>query len=100
MIVVRNVFRLQFGKAKEAVALWKEGQRLLKEMDFGTGSTRVLTDLVAPFYTLVFESTHDSLGHYESGSKNLMGNEIWKSWYARFVPLVETGHREIFTIVE
>ena len=25
MVVIRNVFRLKFGKAKEAVALFKEG---------------------------------------------------------------------------
>ena len=30
MIVVRNVFRLKFGKAKEAVALFKEGIALQK----------------------------------------------------------------------
>ena len=33
MVVIRNVFRLKFGKAREAVALFKEGiaiQKLMK----------------------------------------------------------------------
>ena len=30
MIVIRNVFRLKFGKAREAVALFKEGIPLVE----------------------------------------------------------------------
>jgi hypothetical protein len=45
MIVVRNVFQLKFGKAKEAVALLKEGlaiqTKALSGVEF---STRVLTE--------------------------------------------------------
>jgi hypothetical protein len=29
-----------------------------------------------------------------------MGVEEWKVWYQKFVPLVESGYREIFTVVE
>ena len=32
--------------------------------------------------------------------QNEMGADEWKGWYQRFVPLVENGYREIFTIVE
>ena len=39
MIVIRNVFRLKFGKAKEAVALMKEGlaiqKRVMAGQEFG-----------------------------------------------------------------
>ena len=56
MIVVRNVFRLKFGKAREAAALLKESlaiqKRALPDLEF---STRVLTDVSGPFYTLVLE---------------------------------------------
>ena len=56
MVVVRNVFQLKFGKAKEAVALMKEGlaiqKRAMTDVEF---STRVLTDVTGPFYTLVLE---------------------------------------------
>jgi hypothetical protein len=49
MIVVRNVFRLKFGRSKEAVGLWKEGLALGKKLGFQSKSNRVLTDLVGPF---------------------------------------------------
>lgn len=43
MIVVRDVFQLQFGKAKEATSLLKQGQQALK----GTGYPveRILADV-------------------------------------------------------
>ena len=58
MIVVRNVFQLKFGKAKEAVALLKEGlaiqKKALADVDL---STRLLTDVTGPNYRLVLELT-------------------------------------------
>ena len=35
MIVIRNVFRLKFGKAREAVALFKEGIAIQKRVGAG-----------------------------------------------------------------
>ncbi len=28
-----------------------------------------------------------------------MGSEEWKKWYQKFVPLVESGYREVFNVV-
>ena len=100
MILIRDVFQLKFGKAREAVALWKEGIAIFKKSNFGASSPRILTDLVGTYYTLVFESTFNSLTDYEQTYKKMTANEEWKSWYAKVVPLFEGGRREIFTIVE
>ncbi|HEU4697725.1 MAG TPA: hypothetical protein VFS40_00945 [Gemmatimonadales bacterium] len=100
MILVRNVFRLQFGRARDATALFREGRELMQKTGFGTGSARLLTDLVAPFYTLVLEMTFESLAEYEQKAREMMGREEWKSWYAKVPPLARDGYREIFTIVE
>ena len=40
MVVIRNVFRLKFGKAREAVPLFKEGLAIQKKV--GAGSTSPL----------------------------------------------------------
>lgn len=98
MIVVRNVFRLKFGKAREA----REAMKNLLVLNRQLGSardTRVLTDVTGPFYTMVLEMTFPSLAGLEEG-QSMMGEPAWKDAYAKFVPLVESGHREIFTIVE
>jgi hypothetical protein len=99
MIVVRNVFQLKFGKAKDAIALWKEGREIAKRT--GSGATmRAMTDLVGPFYTLVMEEQYPSLSEMERDMQSETGMEEWKGWYQKFVPLVESGYREIFTVVE
>jgi hypothetical protein len=99
MIVVRNVFRLKFGKARDALALWKEGREIARRTGSGE-KMRAMTDLVGPFYTLVMEEEFQSLGDMERDMQREMGVEEWKSWYQKFVPLVESGYREIFTVVE
>ena len=99
MIVVRNVFRLKFGKAKDALALWKEGRQIAERTGTG-GNMRAMTDLTGPFYTLVMEEQHPSLAEMEREMQSEMGAEEWKGWYQKFVPLCESGYREIFTLVD
>ena len=100
MIVVRNVFRLKFGKTKEAVALVKQGmaiqQRVLTGVEF---STRLLTDVTGPFYTLVLELTVPTLATFESHAPKLFGDKEWQANYQQMSPLVESGYREVFSVV-
>ena len=99
MIVVRNVFRLKFGQARPALALWKEGRALMKKVE-PKAAPRLLTDVVGPSYTMVLEDTYDSLGAFEQAAQHVMGNDEWRAWYQKFLPLVDSGYREIFTIVD
>jgi hypothetical protein len=101
MIVVRNVFRLKFGKAREAVALAKEGIAIQKKAVSGLDfSTRLLTDVTGPFYTLVLELTVPSLATFEAHAPRLFADKDWQENYQKLSLLVESGHREVFTLVE
>jgi len=103
MVVIRNVFRLKFGKAREAVALFKEGIAIQKRVSAVAGidfSTRLLTDLTGPFYTVVLELTVPSLAAFEEAAPRLMGDKDWQANYQKLGSLVESGSREIFTLVE
>ena len=100
MIVIRNVFRLKFGKAREAVALFKEGLAIQKKVGGADFSTRLLTDLTGPFYTVVLEITAPSLSSFETDAPRLMGDKDWQANYQKIGALVESGYREIFTLVE
>ena len=101
MIVIRNVFRLKFGKAREAVALIKEGLAIQKRVMAGQEfSTRVLTDVTGPFYTLVLEITAPNLATFESNAPRIFGDKEWQANYQKVGALVESGYREVFTIVE
>jgi hypothetical protein len=99
MILIRDVFRLKFGKAKEALNFLKEGLPINQRLGYGQASPRVLTDITGPYYTLVLETTYETLADYEGSAQKVLADEGWRNWYQRFQTVVESGHREIFKIV-
>jgi hypothetical protein len=99
MILVRDVFRLKFGKARDALAVWKE----MAEQGMRSGvmsKPRVLTDLVGPYYTLIMETTAKDLVSWEAESRKGMSDPALHAIYQKFTPLVDSGYREIFTVQE
>lgn len=99
MILVREIFQLKFGKAREAKAAWKEASAILKKHNFPP--SRALTDLVGQYYTFIIENTHNDLAAFEESLKNELGMKEFGEWYqSKFAPLVESGKREIFTVLE
>ncbi len=98
MIVVRNHFRIKFGQAKPAVAALQKGGETLKRLGF-SGTSRVLTDVTGPSYTVVLEMQYDSLSAFEHESKTLLAKPEWRAWYETFIPYVESGSRDIFSVV-
>ena len=99
MIVVRNVFRLKFGKSKEAVALLKEGIAIQRRAGVEM-KQRIMTDLVGTFYTLVLELTVANMAELEVNMPRALGDKDWQANYQKFSALVESGYREIFTLIE
>lgn len=99
MILVRDIFHLKFGKAKEAKALLIEAGDINKK--YGFDKSRALTDLVtAHSYTLVLESQWNTLADWENAMKQGLGSADWQKWYGSFMPLVDSACREILNIVE
>ena len=99
MIIIRNVFRLKFGKAKEAVALFKEGIAIQRRLGVDL-SHRLLTDLVGQYYTVVLELSVPNLTAFETTFPKVMSDKEWQAHYQKLTPLVESGYREIFNVVE
>jgi hypothetical protein len=93
MLIVRNIFQLRFGKAKEAIPVAKELASINQKL--GGSAGRILVDAVADFYTLVFEFPVTSLSELESRTDQIMGHSEWQVCYSRLIPLVESGRREI-----
>ena len=100
MILVRNVFRLKFGKAREGVAAGKETIASARRAAGHEVPIRMLTDLTGEFYTLVIERSYPSMIAFEETAKALMAEPQWQAAYQKLIPLVESGHRDIFTIVD
>ena len=101
MIVVRDIFRVKFGQAKEANALWRQALEVLKSGGFGMRGARLLSDLAGPaYYTVVLESTYDSLAQWEQAHTAAKDNAKWREIYQRIIPLIEDGRREILSVME
>lgn len=98
MILVREVFQVQFGRAREAVALAHEGIRLEEEHGGARGS-RLLTDLAGDYYQLVIEQEYDDLAAFETSLQAATAAPEFRAWYPRFAALMTGGRREIFRIV-
>jgi hypothetical protein len=98
MIVVRDIFQVKFGKMKEAKDIWKEMTKLFPAET--RGRYRLLTDLTGQYYTLVMENTYKDLAEYATTGQTGMDNPAMGALYQKFIPLVDSGRREIFTIVE
>lgn len=100
MFVVRDVFQLQFGMAKDAIALLKESVSMMKNAPL-SAETRVLTDYAGvDYYTLILETSFANLADFERALSELMSTDEWRNWYQRFLPLARSGHREILRVVE
>ncbi|MFQ5583817.1 MAG: hypothetical protein ACE5GL_05225 [Calditrichia bacterium] len=100
MILVRDVFEAKFDSGEAAILVLKEGAHLIRKNGNSTGTPRLLMDFAGPFFTIVLETTHSSLAEYENALAKLMENKEYQTWYETVVPLMKSGRREIFTIIE
>lgn len=98
MILVRDIFRLKFGKAKEAKDLVKEIRTIASGMGVNLG--KAMTDITGPSYTLVMEIEFENLSDFETKMKTAFSNPDWQKWYQKFVPLVDSASREMYTLVD
>jgi hypothetical protein len=96
VFVVRNVFRAKPGKAKELVAIFKQAQPLLAEI--GIPETRLMTDAVAGFWTVVVESHVADMGDYVRSVEAMGKHAGIQAAMKGYMELVEGGHREIFRV--
>jgi hypothetical protein len=97
MILVRNSFQVKFGRMKEAVALMKENLALARSAGHQAG--RLMTDVSGPFYTLVLELEYESLAEADKGQSAVMGVPGWRETYQKFAAIVDSGRREIYSVV-
>ena len=97
MIVIRNVFRIRPDRMKDVKALLPELQAHNKRL--GVPQGRALTDLTGPFYTLVLEMEQPSLGTWEQAQAKAFADPEWQKAYGRLRPMIESGHREIYSVV-
>lgn len=98
MIRIRDVFQIKPDRMRDAKASAKA--MFGAESELGVGEVVILTDLIADFFTLVFESEYESVGDFEAAFAHATSNPEWRKHYERFRDTIVGGRREIFTVVE
>ncbi len=97
MFIERNVFRLKFGMAKPALALWRPFLEQAHQADSSIHA-RLLTDLTGRGYCIILELAYDEYADLEPRKCKLTHLEGWSKFYELFIPLCETSHRTLFRL--
>ena len=100
MLVVRQVFQAKYGHGDELVALFQELDRRIAEEGGTMLRGRILTDASGPFFTVVTEFEVESFAEWEGGFREAMNRPWMEEWFGRMMPLVESGSREFYNVVE
>jgi len=96
MMLERNVFRIKFGKMKEAKALWLD---MITELNTdGEIKTRLLTDLTGPAYTLVLETELKDYTHLGMQMEKWKSNIRAAELYRKFVEVCDSSERILYHI--
>jgi hypothetical protein len=95
MILVRGVFHAKYGKGDELVQLLKEGNSMWPSSSIA----RIMTDLSGPFFTVISEAEYDSFNAWEAEAQVVFSDSRFAAWFERMVPLVESGSREFYNLV-
>ena len=100
MIIVREIFTAKPGEAGKLAKLFKKTMGKQPR-------TRVMTDLVGPYNTVIMESEMDSLADfakvmedYKKGKPDTNWSEADMKEMEQYKEMYQTGRREIFQITE
>ncbi len=97
MYLIRDVFHAKPGKAKELVNKFKQALPFMERQ--GMKGSKVMTDIAATYWTVVFESEIEDLGNF---AKELRGGVTMDPELVKimegYMDLVTGGYREIFLI--
>ena len=100
MLVARQVFQAKYGRGDELVALFREFNTRMREDGEANPRFRILTDASGRFFTVVTEVEVENLAAWEGRFRTSMARPWIGDWFARMTPLVESGSREFYTLVE
>ncbi len=97
MIISRVVFNLKFGKAKEAIAIWKEIYAGAKKT-VNPPQMRLMSDMSGTCYRIVHELHLKSFLNLNAVNAMWMNTDEIRELYKKFIPLCDSATREMYKI--
>jgi hypothetical protein len=96
MYQIREVFQAKPGRAKDLVKIFKQAAPHFDKL--GAKNTKVLTDIVSTYWTVVVESETDDMGAFFANTRSATMSDELKDIMKGYMDCVEGGRREIFMI--
>ena len=96
MYLIRETFNTKPGKAKELVAKFKKVMPYM-EKD-GVQNTRIMTDAVGNYWTVVVQFEINDLGEFFKGLRGSTDEQEMQDIMKGYMDLVNGGGREIYLI--
>ena len=97
MYLIREVFQAKPGKAKDLVKMFKQAAPHFEKMGAGK-NTKVLTDIVGNYWTVVVASETADLGEFFANLRSATMSDELKDIMKGYMDCVEGGRREIYMI--
>ena len=97
MYQIREVFKAKPGKAKDLVKIFKQASPHFEKTE-GVKNTRVLTDVVSDYWTVVIESEVEDIGSFMSKLRSATASPELKEIMKGYMDFVESGYRALFLI--
>ena len=94
MFVIRETFTAKPGKASALAAMFKQ---VMGEMT--TLKTRVMTDYIAGFNTVVLETEVQNLGDFEKELETYMSRQDLRDKMKGYTDMYQEGRREVYKTV-
>ncbi len=96
MYLVRDVFRAKPGRAKNLVSAFKLAAPFMEAEGFS--NVKIMTDIVANYWTVVLQAEVESLDHFEKHLRGFTTKPQVAEIMKGYIDNVEGGHREIFKL--
>jgi hypothetical protein len=96
MYLIREVFQTKPGKAKELVKKFKQAAPFFEKQ--GMSNTKIMTDIVGNYWTVVIESEVKDLGDFAKEVRSATSEPELEKIMQGYMDLVEGGRREIYLL--
>jgi hypothetical protein len=96
MYLIRETFKCKPGKAKEIVKIFKKALPLMEKDGFS--NSKVMTDFVADYWTVVVEYEVEKLDTFGDKARTETSDPKVADIFKGYMDFVELGKREIFVL--
>lgn len=103
MIIERLTFQAKYGQGDALVGLMKEFNATALARGMGGAPTRLCVDRTGAMFTVIMDSEFadmQAVAAAEGENQAMYGDPEFQAWFAKMVPLVERGERQLLESVD